>query len=81
MAVTILAAIFLVFMVVVAIGGYKLLGKQTSNTGEMDTGKCSICSERFEKNQLIERQIGDHRLLYFCKKCVMGLYADLGMKN
>ena len=81
MAVTVLAVVFLVFMVVVAIGGYKLLGKRALKPEEINTEKCSICRERFEKIQLLERQIGDYRLLYFCKKCVMGLFADLVIKN
>ena len=81
MAVTVLAATFLIFLIIVAVLGYRVLGRRTAGTAEIDTEKCSVCRERFKKNQLIERQIGDYRILYFCRNCVMGLYSDLGMRN
>jgi uncharacterized membrane protein len=81
MAVTVFAVLFLFFLVGLAIIGYRVLGNRTSSAGEAGSEKCSVCRERFNKEELIERQIGDYRLLYFCRKCVMGLYSDLGIKN
>jgi len=81
MAVTVLAVLFLFFMVGLAIIGYRVLGNRTTSATEVDTERCSVCRERFKKNELIQRQIGDYRLLFFCRKCVLELYSDLGMKN
>ena len=81
MIVTILAVAFLLLIAVAAFLGYKTVIQRSTSPEEINQEKCSICLEKFEKSQLVLRQIGDYKLLYFCKKCVLGLYADLGMKN
>jgi hypothetical protein len=81
MVVTILAAAFLVLIGFIAFVGYRsIISKQASEIAP-DTERCSICRERFDKHALVERQIGDYRLLYFCRTCILGLYGDLGIKN
>jgi hypothetical protein len=82
MAVTVLALAFLVLVVFIAVVGYKAFVRKSGDlTDDPNTERCSICRQRFNKQELIERQVGDYRLLYFCRNCVMGLYTDLGMKN
>ena len=81
MALTILAVAFLALITVITIIGYRYVINSRNAPEGRQAEKCSICSERFDRIQLIERQIGDHKPLFFCGKCVMGLYADLGMKN
>ncbi len=81
MAVTVLAILFLIMIGFIALIGYKTIIKGGPAKEELNVEKCSICRNRFEKNLLMLRQIGDYKLLYFCKECVMKLYADLGLKN
>ena len=81
MIVTILAVVFLIILSSFAYFGYKILGKSTSLAGEVDTEKCSVCRKKFMKEELVLRQVGDYKLLYFCKPCIVNLYADLGLKN
>lgn len=81
MTITILAIVFLLVLFFVAIVGYKTIIKRGGTPAESHMEKCAICRETFDKPELVIRQIGDYKLLYFCKKCVIGLYADSGMKN
>jgi hypothetical protein len=73
MIVSILAICFLLFIGTVAYFGYKLVINRGTSPEEINTERCSICRERFHKNELILRQIGDYKLLFFCQKCVDGL--------
>jgi len=81
MSVTILAVFFLLVIVVVAFFGSRLLSKQSVKPGEADQEKCSVCREKFGKSELVLREIGDYKLLYFCRECILKLYADMGIKN
>ena len=73
--------LFLFFIVLSAFLGYRLLGKGTTTPEEANLEKCSICRQKFDKSQLVLRQIGDYKLFYFCRECVLKLYADMGLKN
>ncbi len=81
MTVTILAVAFLILISFIAIIGYKTIIKGGPSRDEIHLEKCSVCGNKFERNQLLLRQIGDYKLLYFCRECVLRLYADLGLKN
>ena len=83
MVITILAIAFLILLIFAAIIGYKtLIGRQSMGSpNQIDTEMCTICRARFPKEKLVERQIGDYKVLYFCDKCVLGLSSDVGMKN
>ena len=81
MIVTVLAVIFLLVLSGVAYFGYSILGKRTVAPGEINTEECSVCRKKFIKEELVLRQIGDYKMLYFCKRCIMSLYNDLGLKN
>jgi hypothetical protein len=81
MIVTALAILFLVLLTLAAYGGYRVLGRATRAPGEAATEKCSVCRERFPVSELVVRQIGDYKLMHFCKKCILSLYQDLGLRN
>ncbi len=81
MAVTILAALFLAIMVTIVAFGYKMVIRQHSNPQNVNLEQCSVCRKAFEKDRLVLRQIGDYKLLYFCRDCIIKLYSDLGLKN
>ncbi len=81
MAVTILALLFLVGIGAIAAVGYALVIRKQAPEGEPDLEKCSICRQKFGKEQMVLRQIGDTKLAYYCRDCILGLYSDLGMKN
>ena len=81
MVVTILAVVFLIIMILTAWAGYKFLGRQTSLPDEVPMSTCSICKNKFPTKEMVMRQIADYKLMYFCKKCILNLYSDLGLKN
>lgn len=81
MTVTILAVVFLIVVAAITLAGYRYIIKQGKPVEEVNTERCSLCRQKFETSKLLERQVGDYRLLYFCRDCVLKLYADLVMKN
>ncbi len=81
MAVTLLAIIFLAILVVIAVGGYRFVIRASAPHHNLETQKCAICRKEFERHQLIMRQAGDYKLMYFCRDCILKLYTDLGIKD
>lgn len=75
MVITLLAIVFLLFIIVMIFFGKSLLlGQQ--NPDDPYTEKCSICRGKFHKSKLVERQIGDYKLLFFCRGCIEQLTRD-----
>ncbi|MEK7250346.1 MAG: hypothetical protein AAB209_08000 [Bacteroidota bacterium] len=81
MTVTILASIFIAFILFIALIGFKTVIKQGKSPEDLNTEKCSLCREKFSKSMLIERQIGDYKLLYFCPSCINSLHNEMVSKN
>ena len=81
MVVTILALVFLVLIGFVVFVGYKTVMRRGPSEVNPNSERCSICRERFDKQLLTERQIGDYKLLYFCRNCILSLYHDIGANN
>ena len=81
MIVTILAIVFLLVLLAVAVFGFRAIIKQGKAPEDINKERCSICRGQFPKAQLIERQIGDYKLLYFCGPCIAKLQTDLTTKN
>jgi hypothetical protein len=79
--VTVLAIAFLIVLLLVAVLGFKAIIKQGKPPQDLNKERCSICREPFLKTQLVERQIGDYKLLFFCGSCITKLHADLVSKN
>ena len=81
MSVTILAIGFLLMVLAIAVFGFKAIVKQGKPPEDINKERCSICRQSFFRQQLIERQIGDYKLLYFCSTCITQLHTDLTTKN
>jgi hypothetical protein len=82
MIITVLAVSFLILVGFVVVVGYKTVIRRSSPTGEDPaTEKCAICRERIAKDLMVERQILDYKLLYFCRRCILGLAKDIGITN
>jgi len=80
--ISVLAVVFLFLIVVIAVVGTRLLSSKRSGPGtNPDAERCALCRKTFGKSELVLREVGDYKLLYFCKECILQLYADLGMKN
>jgi predicted SprT family Zn-dependent metalloprotease len=81
MTITILAIVFLLLLLILAYVGQKLLTQKTQSLREANQVQCTICRNTFEKEQLIERQVGDFKILYFCRRCIESLHADVQSVN
>ncbi len=80
MTVTVLAILFLVGIVAVTLFGRRILSKQIDAVAMENRKTCMLCRKEFDKKELIERQIGDYKLLYFCTDCIQSLANDLDNK-
>ena len=76
MIVTILASLFLIMLVGVIFYGYGFVMKSAKNRGAEDVERCTLCKNSYPKRQLVERTVGDSRVLYFCKNCISILAED-----
>jgi hypothetical protein len=76
MTFTVLAVAFLLFLVVIAVVGFRAAKNQSREVADQTTEKCSLCRESFPKSNLIERQVGEYKVMYFCRGCVEGLEKD-----
>ena len=81
MTLTILASIFLLGIIVVSIFGFKAIIRQGKAPEDAHREKCTLCRVTYNKSQLIERQVGDTRLYYFCASCIASLQSELTSKN
>jgi predicted SprT family Zn-dependent metalloprotease len=79
--VTVLAVVFLLIVLLVAVFGFRTVIKKGHSSSDPNTERCSLCRQQFPKTQLIERQVGDYRLMYFCGSCIVKLHNDLTSKN
>ena len=77
--ITYLAIIFIIFLVLIAFYGFGFILKNPQ--GQIETEKCEVCRNSFEKKDLVERQIGDFKLVYFCTGCISNLANDEKIKN
>jgi predicted SprT family Zn-dependent metalloprotease len=74
---TVLAIAFLLFIVLIAVIGFRAAKKQSTESNDPSTEKCSLCRKSFPKIKLIERQVGDYKVMYFCRECVENLYKNI----
>lgn len=74
MALTIGAIILLIGLIFLIYYGYSVGVKRTSRPGEEHLVRCTLCQRRFDPSRLVERQVGDSKLYYFCEECVEGLH-------
>ncbi|MFN0157028.1 MAG: hypothetical protein ACKVRP_03025 [Bacteroidota bacterium] len=81
MTLTVLAVGFLIVILVVALFGFKAVIRQGKPPDEINMEQCSLCREKYNKSQLIERQIGDYKLYFFCPSCIAKLHTEMVSKN
>lgn len=81
MTITILATVFLLGIIAVAIIGFRAVITQGRSPEDLQKEKCAICRIGYHRSQMVERQIGDHRLLYFCHACITSLHTEMTTKN
>jgi len=77
MTVTILALLLLVSFLLVAVVGIRLIQKKTREQSGNRLERCAICRRPFDPSAMIMREVGDYRLLWFCRECVKKLAEDL----
>jgi hypothetical protein len=68
-------------MLAIAMYGFKAVVKRGKAPEDINKEQCSLCRQKFPKSQLIERQVGDYRLYFFCGPCITKLHNDLISKN
>jgi hypothetical protein len=73
MIVTILGSLFLLALVGVIFYGYGFIMKTAKGKGLDDTEQCFLCKTSYDKKELVERAVGDSRLVYFCRSCIRKL--------
>lgn len=79
--ITILASIFLVVIIAIAVLGFRAVITQGKSPEDLKKEKCSICRTAYPTSELVEREVGDYRLLYFCPSCIESLRTDLKLKG
>ena len=76
MALTIGAVILLIGLMFLIYYGYTVGVRRSVKPGREHLQKCSLCLQSFERSKLIERQVGDSKLFYFCEECVKNLSEE-----
>ncbi len=80
MAITVLAVVFLLLILITAFFGQRLLSRKAESAKATALEQCAICRNTFEKEELVERQIGDIKIHYFCSNCIKSLSKDISEK-
>ena len=81
MTVTVLAVLFLLIVLAVALFGFRAIIKQGNEPRDINKERCLLCRREYNKSQMIERQVGDYRVFFFCGSCINDLHNDLTRKN
>ena len=81
MTITILASLFILIILAVALFGFKVIIRQGKAPLDINSEQCSLCRRQYDKSTMIERQVGDYRLFYFCASCITRLHNDLTVKK
>ena len=72
-----LAAAFFLLLIVAIFYGMGIVLRPQKSDRELQVEKCSLCRREFERSDLIEREVGDMRVYYFCEDCIRSLNEDL----
>jgi hypothetical protein len=81
MTITILAILFLAALLLIAFIGTRVILKKTHQQQTDPRERCSLCRESFNPHELVLRQVGDYKLLYFCRSCILKLMEEIGGKK
>ncbi len=73
---TFLAVTFVVLLVGAVFYGFSIVVRKPPTNEELASETCTLCRQKFNKDDLVERQVGDTRLYYFCHDCIEKLYRE-----
>jgi hypothetical protein len=74
---TFLAIAFVVLLVVAVFYGFSIVVRRPPTKEELASETCTLCRLKFNKSELVERQVGDSRLYYFCHSCIERLHDEV----
>lgn len=74
---TYLGIAFILALLGLILYGFGFVMRRPSDGSPSDSTKCAICRLPFKRDQLVERQVGDSKLLSFCPSCILNLHDDL----
>ncbi len=72
----ILSIIFIILLLFFIAYGWGIVMRRSQHAGGEAGEKCSLCREKFPRDTLVEREVGDYKLLYFCNDCIQSLSKD-----
>lgn len=78
---TFLAIGFVVLLIGSILYGFGIVMRRPPFQDELETEICMICRKRLRKKDLVEREVGDYKLMYFCGECIENLHADAMRRN
>ncbi len=81
MVITVFAICFLILILAISLFGFKAVIKQGKRPEDINKEKCSLCRKEFLKSQLVDRQVGDMRVYFFCVECIAALSREITGKN
>ncbi len=81
MTLSVLAVLFLAFMLLITYFGYKTISRRVTSLQTQHKEKCFVCGRQLEKTDLIERTVGDHKIVFFCRDCARALADDAGTRR
>ncbi|MBI3579122.1 MAG: hypothetical protein HY276_04695 [Ignavibacteriales bacterium] len=76
-----ISVIFLILLVGAIFYGYSIVMRKPPSKEELNSAQCTLCRKRFPKETLVEREIGDYKVLYFCNSCISGLSTEASKLN
>ncbi|GJQ21819.1 MAG: hypothetical protein HBSIN02_21740 [Bacteroidia bacterium] len=73
---TTLAIAFVILLLGLILYGFGIVMRRIPTSSELQSERCLLCRQRFDKSVLIEREVGDTTIVYFCRTCIRRLAAD-----
>ena len=74
--ITYLAVAFVLLIIGAIFYGFGIVLRRPPTKEELESSVCFLCGKRFERAILVERVIGDSKVVHFCRICISGLHAD-----
>ena len=72
---------FVVLLLGGALYGFGIVMRRPPTQEELETEPCTLCGQRIKKENLVERQIGDYKILFFCGECIEKLSLESSKRN
>lgn len=76
-----LAIGFVLFLIATIFYGFSIVMRRPPTSEELENETCSLCRNRFKRSELVERAVGDSKLLFFCGSCIRKLQADFSERS